>query len=458
MLKVYDTLKIVILDKDKIRRELLKSMMVELGYLPICFDNETICCENLEVIAPDAIFCTLDSIEGIFRKIYAIKLVDPYMPVVLLADYAGFFKDIKQAFKEKVACLSLPVGVDDIRECLGSLSKQETGQFDSEFCPLVGISREIANIRKQVDELSDVNSSIFIIGEKGSGRELIARTIFENNGKDKGNFVKFDSAQFERSNEYDDNKAMKNLLCLDAYIEDKQKVTILVTEIEKLPVQYQGHLLLLVDKAENNNGSGYGKNVNFIVTACDRITNLVETNLFRKDLYFRLNVIKVDVPPLRNRRTDIDLLTDYFTFKYCLEFQRSFFRISSKAKSVFRRYNWPGNVAELENTIKRIVSTGDERFVLEAPPYAEAAKSGKTIDIINFFPGTSRLVARLKEMIDKGNDFSLRGVCEDFAQITERRLIKIALDQTNWNRKKAASLLKISYKSMLNKIKEYNLA
>ncbi|GEM_PF-5293737 len=457
MLGVYDSHKVVILDQDTVRRELLKSLIVELGYVPLCFDNEAICYENLEVIAPDVVFCMTGSKEGAFRRSYAIKLIAPALPLVLISNYDGFFKDINEVFSN-IACLSLPLDARGLKDCIDGLLQRRQESGYKSFSPLVGTSREISHIRKMVKELSEISTSIFIIGEKGSGRELIARTIFENTTDEDSTFVKLDSEQLAATENVSDDGGITSILELEQFISGENRVTILVSEIDRMPRDFQAHLLLLVDKTTGYTPPGFDNNVNFIVTAKDRIAALVETNQFRKDLYFRLNVMTVSVPPLRNRRTDINLLADFFTYKYCLEFKRSFFRISPKAKAVFGRYDWPGNVAELENTIKRIVSTGNEKFVLEAPPFVDAVKSNGVTDMLNSLPGTTHIIARLREMIDRGADFSLRGICEDFVQGTERHLIQRALEQTNWNRKKAAGLLKISYKSMLNKIKEYNLA
>ncbi len=457
MLDLYDSHKVVILDQDTSRRELLKSLMIELGYLPLCFDNETICCENLEVIAPDVVFCMTNSTEGAFRRAYAVKLIDPQLPLVLISNFNGFFKEIREVFGN-VACLSLPVDARMLKDCMDGLLQNQPESGYKSFSPLVGTSREISAIRKMVKDLGAVGSSVFIIGEKGSGRELIARTIVANKTGEDCTFVKLDAEQLAAIEDGSNASCFSNILELEQFIAGQRRVTILVSEIDTMPQDFQAHLLLLVDKTTGSPAPGFSNDVNFIVTAKDRIAVLVETDQFRKDLYFRLNVMTVNVPPLRSRRADINLLADFFTYKYCLEFKRSFFRISPMAKAVFNRYHWPGNVAELENTIKRIVSTGNEKFVLEAPPFVDAAKPNDMVDMLNSLPGTTHIIARLREMIDQGTDFSLRGICEDFVQGTERHLIQKALEQTNWNRKRAAGLLKISYKSMLNKIKEYNIA
>lgn len=453
----HDSLKAVIMDQDTVRRDLLKSLIVELGFVPLCFDSETICCENLEVIDPDIVFCMTNSKEGAFRRAYAIKLIDPGMPIVLISNFNGFFKEIDRVFSN-VACLCLPLDARGLRDCINGLLQNQPESGCLPFSPLVGTSREITEIRHRIEGFGDLGASIFIIGEKGSGRELIARTIFEISDPEDRTFVKLDSEQLAESEKCSAEGDIARILELEELIDRNSRVTILVSEIDKLPQSFQAQLLLVVDKAGGYSSSGLESEVKFIVTARNQIADLVEADQFRKDLYFRLNVMTVNVPPLRNRRSDINLLSDYFTYKYCLEFKRSFFRISPKAKTVFSHYHWPGNVAELENTIKRIVSTGNEQFVLEAPPFVDAVKSNQVIDMLNIMPGTTRIVARLREMIDQGTDFSLRSICEDFVQGTERHLIQRALEKTNWNRKKAAGLLKISYKSMLNKIKDYNLA
>jgi two-component system response regulator AtoC len=172
------------------------------------------------------------------------------------------------------------------------------------------------------------------------------------------------------------------------------------------------------------------------------------------DLFYRINVIRLDIPPLRNRLEDIAALTDFFTDKFCIETGRSHFQLSEKMKSLFACYHWPGNIQELEDLIKRIVVDGAGDSVAKKlrihKKYRAITDSYKDI-------GTLAGLNDVKKHVKDLNNISLKKISGIFTQRAEKKLVKKALDSTNWNRKRAATLLDISYKSLLNKIKGYKL-
>jgi len=151
------------------------------------------------------------------------------------------------------------------------------------------------------------------------------------------------------------------------------------------------------------------------------------------------------------------LLAAFFNDKFCGEFGKSHYELSKKTIQMFNRYHWPGNVRELKNVVKRVVSTGSENSVMDNLLLND--HQHQTIDFIDCCEDIYILseLSDVKKCLKDLNHRSLKDICKEFITRTERKLMKKALERTNWNRKKAAMLLNISYKSLLNKIKAYNL-
>jgi two-component system response regulator AtoC len=195
-----------------------------------------------------------------------------------------------------------------------------------------------------------------------------------------------------------------------------------------------------------------------IVSSNRLLEQLVRRGEFRQDLYYRLDVMPIIVPPLRERVGDIPMLMDFFADRFCMVLGVGHIEVSKKLKGIFSNYHWPGNVRELENMTRRAILHGDTESVVTnlsrrwtpnknlVNPYKDAK------DI----PGINGLKKRLSKLNNLDN-LSLKKVCNDFLARTEKKIITKALGKTNWNRKKAAGLLNISYKSLLNKIKKYQL-
>jgi DNA-binding NtrC family response regulator len=225
-------------------------------------------------------------------------------------------------------------------------------------------------------------------------------------------------------------------------------------------MELQSDLLLLVEEAgkvETGKNAGTHCRVRFIATSEHPIETLVHRGTFRKDLYYRLNVIPLFLLPLRHRRADIPLLMDYFIIDACVKNNKSLVIPSQKAREMLYVYHWPGNVDELSTFMHRIAKDGNESCIVNNSNIQKSMK----------YSGGHLLKAasveelpkayEIKDFIPTAKSLSLRSICDEFVSRTERRLMRRALDSTNWNRKKAAELLNISYKSMLNKMKAYDI-
>jgi two-component system response regulator AtoC len=187
------------------------------------------------------------------------------------------------------------------------------------------------------------------------------------------------------------------------------------------------------------------------------LRKMVQEATFRKDLFYRLNIVHIKISPLRERQDDIPLLLDYFLNKYCFELKKPVPEVPNHVTKFFISYQWPGNVRELENVIRRAIVLRDWNFIFEELSLEssndEAEPSTPMVDG-SLLPGWSD--DRVKRFFEDP-DFSLKRISKDYVSEAERQVILKALKETEWNRKKAATRLGVSYKTLLNRIDEFDL-
>jgi two-component system response regulator AtoC len=235
--------------------------------------------------------------------------------------------------------------------------------------------------------------------------------------------------------------------------------TLFIDEIGDLSLALQAKFLqVLEDKAFARLGGIYDKFVDTRVVAATNsdLQRKVRDGLFRKDLFYRLNVIHIQAPPLRERKQDIAILVNYFIDKYCLELRKEVLDIPAKILKHLQAYQWPGNVRELENVVRRAVALRDWEFVfkelgLETLPKGVARASGDEFGAV-----TGWTDEKIEKLI-RENRFSLKKITKTYVSEAERQAIVDVLAKTQWNRKRAAEMLGVSYKTLLGRIDEFRL-
>jgi two-component system response regulator AtoC len=230
------------------------------------------------------------------------------------------------------------------------------------------------------------------------------------------------------------------------------KGTILLDEIGEMTPHLQAKLLHVLQDGEYTRlGGRHPIRVDARVLASTnaRIEDAVASGRFRQDLYFRLNVIRIDIPPLRQRRDDLPALSAHFLRMYAARYNRAVRELPRDLREVFARYHWPGNVRELENAVRRYVIVPDIGMALAhlARPEARAEEPALR----------ARIALASSREAEPLRDMPLRKVTAQAAEDAERRLLQRALAETRWNRKEAAGLLQISYKALLNKLKKWEV-
>ena len=255
-------------------------------------------------------------------------------------------------------------------------------------------------------------------------------------------------------------EAINSAVMEDEQIWPSRPIIVLLDNIDRLFPQVQSELLMLMDGHDHYLKSKEDRNalrLRFIATTEADLEQMAEQGNFRKDLYYRLSVLPILLPPLRKRRTDVPLLVDYFLIKICANQQKSFRFLSDDLIQGLMANHWPDNIDDLEGWVHRTVMAGDES-ILDGQGILKNGKNHNTNFAIDGFHLSDIIhPIEIKNRLEALHHTSLKGICESLIAKAEKKIVQQALESTNWNRKRAAALLNISYKSILNKMKIYEI-
>jgi DNA-binding NtrC family response regulator len=307
---------------------------------------------------------------------------------------------------------------------------------------LIGDHPSIQKLISLLPQIAPTTAPVIIQGESGTGKEVYANLIQYNSGRAEEPFIKINCANLPT--ELVESTLFGHVKgAFTGATEDKKGAfqeadggTLLLDEITEIDISLQAKLLrVLQEKEFQRVGSQklYQSDVRIISTTNRNINKAIAENQFRKDLYYRLNVFPVQIPPLRERKEDIPALTEYFCDKYAGKYHLPPKTVTDKLKKHLMRKSWSGNIRELENCIQRgvIMANQAEKLMIEHVdnPLFQGADDGFTREVIHDIP-----VLPIEEM--------------------ELQMIKKALESTNGNQKEAAKLLKISDRTIRNKLKK----
>ena len=327
----------------------------------------------------------------------------------------------------------------------------EVGEMRGKDGIFIYANEKMRRIKEIIDQVANTDVTVLIQGESGVGKEVVARSIHLNSLRREKPFVKVNCAALPQELLESELFGYEKGAFTGAYRQKPGKFelanggTIFLDEISEMNVSLQGKLLQVLQDREFSRLGGKKDirvDVRVLIATNKKIEEGVKDGRFREDLYYRLNVVNITVPPLRERGEEIPILIEYFLDKFSKKYQKKINPLSDKMMKVYSQYHWPGNVRELENMIQRFVVLGDEKPIIE-----ELSLLMKPDTV----PKENIIVPNKKAWP------SLRKVHQEAALRAESELIVKALEMTNWNRKKAANILNISYKTLLNKIKECGL-
>ncbi len=324
------------------------------------------------------------------------------------------------------------------------------------FKNIIGRDDKIRKIIEQVKTVSDTQAPVLITGETGTGKELIAKILHFLSSRRSGKFVSVNCAAIPENLLESELFGFEKGAFTGASSNKKGKFeladggTLFLDEIGEMPVHLQSKILRAIQEKEIEPlGSEKTVKVDIrIITATNRdLKKMVESNHFRADLYFRLNVINIELPPLRERRGDIFLLSDYFVKKYNEVYGKQVTGVSQEVKTVFESYGWPGNIRELENVIERAVIMGNSPIIDISllPDSLNPEKSGDAGFSIRDYIKTECAAA--------GED----NVYMKVIGALEKELIEEVMIKTGNNKSKSAKILGINRNTLKSKLREYKI-
>jgi two-component system response regulator AtoC len=329
----------------------------------------------------------------------------------------------------------------------------------------IGKHPSIEKIRDLIAMVAETAFSVLIMGETGTGKEVVARLLHNSSTRKSNIFVKVNCAALPM-----------NLLESELFGYEKGAFTgadkskpgkfevasqgvIFLDEIGDMPMTLQAKLLQVLQNGEFTRlgGTTDVKVDSWVIAATNHdLEEDMAGGRFREDLFYRLNIIKIEIPPLRERRQDIPLLTKHFIKRYMREYKiKEQFSLDERLRKVFQVYHWPGNVRELSSTILRLL-VGDEPERVCAELLENMNDDGIPVpDEIR----PPKQKAHKKEDRDGGESgiFSLKTLTADASDYIERKAIEHALRMTGWNKRQTAKMLKISYKTLFNKMDHLGL-
>jgi two-component system response regulator AtoC len=348
--------------------------------------------------------------------------------------------------------------------------------------PCWGSGVEMRRVLTMVERVADSDVNVLITGESGVGKEVIAHELHRRSARRTRPFVKVNCAALPADLLESELFGHERGAFTGAQasrvgkFEFANEGTIMLDEIGEMPLPLQAKLLhVLQDHQFTRLGSNRPVETDVrVVAATNRdLEQMIRAGTFREDLYYRLQVIELRVPPLRDRRDEIIPLVEFFLLRYAARYGRPAARPSQRLREAFLAYSWPGNVRELENVIKRFVILQDENLVLAelqrqrpgdlpAPPAVLAPAPVEVPAVAGYTPASAAAVpaaplAVAPPPIPVG-PAKLPDLARRAALNAERDAIQQALDHFRWNRRKAAQQLGVSYKTLLNKMKECGIS
>ena len=457
---------LVVIDDDKSFRSYLTTLLQSMGYQVTCFASGEEAVEALEEgLAPSMIILDIimEGMSGI-EVLRRVREIREDLPIIMLtgvdqtqtiveAMRFGASDYLVKPFETEELEIALRNVfekadlVDEIKRLRSLLQREEreTAVFHSQKM------QEIDEIILQVAE-TDV--TVLVHGESGVGKEVVAKRVHQLSPRSESPFVKVNCAALPHDlleSElfgYEKGAFTGATKSKPGKFELAQNGTIFLDEIGEMSLATQAKLLQVLQDGEFARRGGQKNirvHVRVLVATNKELESMVEQQVFREDLYYRLNVISIHVPPLRERKEEIPILCDLFTKKFARQFNKKISRLPEPLMDSFLRHEWPGNVRELENMIKRYVVLRDEKIILNE---LAAASS---------LPAEKELKLDLSGLVEEGKPISLKAIDKKVAQLAEGVLISRVLQHTRGNKRKAAEILQISYKALLYKIKDCQL-
>lgn len=375
-----------------------------------------------------------------------INTINSTIPFKISPDKYGAVEIAKDITKERELLKRLQILQQEL--AINDSDKENIKGYT--FKSLVGEDDEFLNTISLAKTASNSSSTVLIYGETGTGKELFAQSIHNDSNRRGKAFIAQNCAALPESLLegilFGTTKgSFTGAINRPGLFEQADGGTLLLDEINSMGLQLQAKLLRVLQEGYIRRIGGLTDtpcNVRIIATTNEEPIKAIEANALRKDLYYRLNVIYIRIPPLRERKSDISLLAEHFIRKYNLILKKDVWDVSQEVKNAFMQYDWPGNVRELENLIESAMNMVTKDHILKSEHFSIKIK-----DMLK------------KDSYGKGSKYSLQESkpLDEILSGIEKELIINALESNSWNITKSAKKLGIKRQSLQHKIKKYNI-
>ncbi|MGD9234387.1 MAG: sigma-54 dependent transcriptional regulator [Desulfobacterales bacterium] len=457
---VFSQKRLLIIDDEENMRHMLSSMLKKSGYRVYTASNGAEALDMVDQTLYDFILCDLkmpgmsgmEFFEAARDKLWATT-------VIMMSAYASIDTAVEAMKKGAYDFISKPFKLDEVLLTLKKAEERESLkrenrwlkerirkiQDDYHFGNMVAKSKGMEAVFKMAEKVAQYDTTVLICGSSGTGKELIAQGIHFAGKRAKNTLVPVNCGGIPENLLESELFGYKKGAFTGAdsdrkgLFEEADRGTIFLDEIGELPLSLQVKLLRVLQENEIRPvGDSKTKKIDVRVIAATskNLDDEVKNGTFREDLFFRLNVMPIQLPPLKDRPEDIPILSQHFINRFNISLEKNIKGITPAAMSILLKYHWPGNVRELGNVIERAVVLAEETILVPENFPLDLGESSKKEKVEDFFDGHSLKAAQ---------------------KILEKRLITKALQATDGNRTKAARILEISHPSLLSKIKTYNI-
>lgn len=440
-------IKVLVVDDEEPFRRLLKKELTRKGFaVEVAGDGENalhlVARDSFDVVLLDIVMPGVDGITVMKRM-----MQDPSSPAIIVLTGRATVETAVEAMKNGAYdYLTKPYKLDELMIIINRAFefrrlKMKNQQFQQELIRkespqgFIFKTKKMEEIFNIVKKIAHTDSTVLIYGESGTGKEMIANLIWQHSNRKDAPFIALNCATLSEnlieSELFGHEKGAFTNAFQTKYgiVEVADRGTLFLDEIGEMPIGLQAKLLRFLDSGEFRRVGGnktLKADVRVITATNKDIGELARKGEFRQDLYYRLNVINITIPPLRDRKEDIPELADYFLKRYTNKLSKRIKGIDSNAMNILMNYHWPGNVRELENVIERAVILSDTDFI-------------RPEDI------------SISQIPDKEE-----GKLSSLDDVERSYIIKV-LKETGWNQSKASQILEIDRKTLYLKLKKYDI-
>ena len=453
-----------ILDDDKSIRWVLEKAFQKENFKVSSFEDAESILKNFEKIKPDIILSDvrMPGISGI-DLVERLKREYPHIPIIIMTAFSDLETTVASLQKGAYEYLTKPFDIDNVISIVknacenNSLNYKKTPLNDTKELPkIIGLSESMQFIYKSIGKISRTDVEVLILGETGTGKELIAKAIHENSSRKHQPFIAINTGAIPTELLESELFGHEKGSFTGAYsqrigrFEQASDGTLFLDEIGDMPMDVQTRLLRVLQEGEffRVGGAKSIKVKTRIITATHKnLQKLVDENLFREDLLHRINAIKIELPNLNERKSDISELTNYFMNKYCEEYDVKHKVLNEESEKIFLKYDWPGNIRELQNVCKYLsIMSPDDTIKLDDLPNnifnKEKEKSSENDWEMN-----------LEKWILNRFDSNSKNISKEIDSIYNSILIKSSLKISKGNKTEAAKILGWGRNTISNKMK-----